>query len=201
MNFLAHLHLAERCAGTSGALTGAVLGDFVKGPVQDDLPGDISLGVRLHRRIDAVSNTLPGVRDSARRFPRNLRRYAPPLIDVLADHFLTLAWERHESIPLPEFTARAYRHLAQSMDLFPEPGARFVRYAADCDLFASYADWRVVERAIGSIARRLRINHELPTLNATIEQELPALHADFDAYYPDLQHRIHAWVRDHAPEG
>ena len=55
MNYLAHFHLAARLASErgeegDGLLIGALLGDYVKGPLRGDYPDDWEEGIRLHRR-------------------------------------------------------------------------------------------------------------------------------------------------------
>ena len=50
MNYLAHFHLAWP---DPGLVVGGLEGDYYKGPLRGDLPGDIESGVRLHRAIDA----------------------------------------------------------------------------------------------------------------------------------------------------
>ncbi|MEM8767504.1 MAG: hypothetical protein AAGE43_08685 [Pseudomonadota bacterium] len=68
MNFLAHCLIGhEAAAGTDRAsplLAGGFLGDFIKGRVPEAMPGDLALGVRLHRRVDAFSNQQPAIRRS-----------------------------------------------------------------------------------------------------------------------------------------
>ena len=49
INYLAHLYLS---GDSPGERAGALLGDFVKGPVLSDWPTDVAFGIRLHRRVD-----------------------------------------------------------------------------------------------------------------------------------------------------
>mgnify|MGYP003629303282 FL=1 len=67
MNYLAHFHLAqqlasrcgldERDAMQQGLLIGGLLGDFVKGPLRGNYPATWEVGIRLHRRIDALTDS------------------------------------------------------------------------------------------------------------------------------------------------
>ena len=54
MNYLAHFHLAGDDPAMIG---GALLGDFVKGSLGGEYHRDLERGIRLHRRIDAFSDT------------------------------------------------------------------------------------------------------------------------------------------------
>ena len=91
MNYLAHVHLAEpSAAGRFGAL----LGDFVKGAPDPELPPSVRRGILMHRRIDAHTDAHPVHRTSRRRFAGPRRRFAGIIVDVAYDHFLASAWSR-----------------------------------------------------------------------------------------------------------
>ena len=68
MNYLAHLHLG---GPRPGDLLGSLYGDFVKGPLQGRWPAEIEAGIRLHRQIDAFTDSHPLVLQAKSRFPAN----------------------------------------------------------------------------------------------------------------------------------
>jgi acyl carrier protein phosphodiesterase len=51
VNHLAHFHLAGEC---EHLVVGALLGDYVKGPLTGALPQALERGVRLHRRAESL---------------------------------------------------------------------------------------------------------------------------------------------------
>ena len=183
MNFLAHCVLAHP---GDGFLAGGILGDFVKGNIPQSLPVELRAGVRLHRRIDSFSNRLPGMKASASRFPPPLRRVAPVLLDIVADHCLALSWSRHGIGDLRNFTARVYAAVGRYGDWVPARGDEFVRRMIETDLLARYADLAVVHRATGHILSRLGLMHLAGQLAQALDELLAALADDFDAYYPQL---------------
>ena len=183
MNFLAHCVLAHPGAGF---LAGGVLGDFVKGNVPQSLPVELRAGVRLHRRIDSFSNRLPAMKESARRFPAPLRRVAPVLLDIAADHCLALSWPRYGIGDLRCFTARVYAAVDHYGDWVPAGGNEFVRRMIETDLLARYADLAVVHRAMDHILGRLGLGHLRGQLAEVLDDSLAALSDDFDVYYPQL---------------
>ncbi|PWC26243.1 MULTISPECIES: ACP phosphodiesterase [Brenneria] len=120
MNFLAHLHLA---ALADSSPLGNLMADFVRGNPQDSYPADIVAGIRLHRRVDSLTDSLPEVKQARRRFSADYRRVAPITLDVLWDHFLARHWQRLEPrISLSSFVSQAQGqitpHLAQTPDRF-----------------------------------------------------------------------------------
>ena len=203
MNFLAHCLIGSRAAGEDpGAptaralLAGGFLGDFVKGRVPDSMPADLALGVRLHRRIDAYSNQHPDIRASSDRFPAELRRLAPILVDILCDHLLSRAWSDYHDQEISRFTGIIYEEMAAHADWLPETGIQFLDYARERDLLARYGDWSVTEGAMRSITRRLKRQELNPLLSEAVPPLLDDLEADFHRYFPDILSHASQWVAE-----
>lgn len=198
MNFLAHSLIAERAARAAPELrraliAGGLLGDFVKGPMPGALPADLALGVRLHRRVDAYSGEHPRLRQSWRRLPPALRRLAPVLSDLLADHYLARHWHRYHPEPLPDFARRAYAAMDSARAHLPPPGEALLDVMQERDLFSAYANWQGIRRAMGAVIRRLR-RSELEGHLDEVEGLLSPLDEDFAASLPDLQSHSDAWL-------
>ena len=170
-----------------GFLAGGILGDFVKGNIPQSLPLELRAGVRLHRRIDSFSNRLPAMKESTRRFPPPLRRVAPVLLDIVADHCLALSWPRHGIGDLRTFTTRVYAAIGHYGDWVPARGNEFVGRMIETDLLARYADLGVIHRAMEHILGRLELRHLRGGLAEVLNGSLAALAEDFDVYYPQLE--------------
>ena len=201
MNFLAHCLIGNRAAGddaglpgASALLVGGFLGDFVKGRVPETMPADLALGVRLHRRVDAYSNQHPDIRASCDRFPAELRRLAPILVDIVCDHLLSRAWPDYHNQEISQFTNTIYREMAAHTDWLPDTGIQFLDYARERDLLARYGDWSVTEGAMRSITRRLKRPQLNPLLSEAVPPLLDALEADFRRYFPDILQHAREWV-------
>jgi len=199
VNFLAHCLIGAHAGrGNRGPalVAGGFLGDFIKGSIPADMPTDLALGVRLHRRVDAYSNSQPDIRMSCTRFPSELRRIAPILVDIICDHLLARRWNEFHGDSLTGFTSSAYHQVAEHGDWLPESGHRFLEYARGNDLFARYDDWSVTSGAMRSITRRLGRSE----LNEVMEREIPplleALETDFLRYFPDILDHASDWVAD-----
>jgi len=200
VNFLAHcLIAAEAAAGRREAeramlVAGGFLGDFLKGPVPEHLPAELAEGVRLHRRIDAYSNADPAMRKSSRRFPPDLRRLAPALVDVIADHLLALRWEQHHASPLTSFSRETYRQIHESREHLPAEGRRFLSWMVESDLLASYVSWETTLRGLRSITRRLGREELNPLIAAELPGLLDDLSQDFEEYFPDMLTHATQWL-------
>ena len=196
MNFLAHCLIPDRAVehADPDLIAGGFVGDFLKGPVPEDLPPALAAGVRLHRRIDAYSNQHPLIRQSCDRFPPPLRRFAPVFVDVVADHLLARHWDLFHPDALPDFTARAYAAIEPHVHRLPEPGQRFFRFMSEEDLMARYRDPQAMHRGLVAIVRRLNRPESSERVIEAVEARLPDLDGDFLGYFPDLITHAAEWL-------
>lgn len=187
MNYLAHFHLAALQTGGEREdwLVGALLGDFVKGPLRGEWPVGWERSIQLHRRIDACSDRHPLRRDAALLFPVEYRRYAGIALDVCGDYVLSRHWPRFYDRPLPEFAAEVYAALARHRRQLPAPATRMAARLMDYDVLNIYHHWDTVTGTLTRIGTRLRRANPLGDTDALTEL-LPQLEANFLAYYPEL---------------
>jgi acyl carrier protein phosphodiesterase len=184
MNFLAHLWLADR-AGADFA--GAVLGDWLRGPVPGHLPPPLALSVRLHRRIDAETDRHPLVLQARRRFGPGARRYAGILLDLLYDHLLARHWPEYSDEPLDTFADRAAREVAGAQRWFRDaggPAPEALRFSA---LLTSYRSPGGLEQAARRTAQRLRQPDGLLQALAGWERQLPPLQEELPGLLRELE--------------
>ena len=184
MNFLAHCLLAWP---GQGWIAGGVLGDFVKGRMSEALPPELHAGIRLHRRLDAFSNRLTDMKPSIARFDAELRRAAPVLLDIVADHCLALTWPRYADVALADFSSEVYAALRRFDAHVPDRGRPFIQRMIDTDLLARYAEPAVRDRALQYVLSRLRLTHLNLKLASLLDTQLPSFVEDFHGYFPKLQ--------------
>ncbi len=201
MNFLAHCALAYDAAAAwacdtdeqQGLLAGAVIGDFIKGTIATDWPAPLIGGTRLHRKIDAWSNTNPNVKALSARYPEELRRYAPIFVDLIADYHLANRWAEHYPITLGDFTPDCYAAIGEYEAFLPANGKRFFSYMAGEDLLNSYDDLESIERGLHSVMRRLR---KLDLYEPAVEHTRRTIHeseAEILALLSDLRDGLNVW--------
>lgn len=204
MNFLAHCALAHDVAqrledgadAYRGLLAGAVIGDFVKGRANAENPklanADEHLlrGIRLHRKIDAVSNHQPELKLSYEAFPAEYRRIAPILIDLLADHSLSRQWHHHYAQDLSGFANECYQAIDAYQHCLNDQAQRFYEYMRRVDLLANYHQWQHIERGIQSVMRRLSSTQEWQQVETVSRAAVPHNDKNFGQYYPQLRSAI-----------
>lgn len=118
MNFLAHLHLASLA---DSSLLGNLLADFVRGNPDGQYSAEIVSGIRMHRRVDTLTDSLPEVRIARSYFRDNFRRVSPITLDVVWDHFLSRHWATiHPQQPLEDFLAACQQEITPHLPDMPE---------------------------------------------------------------------------------
>lgn len=118
MNFLAHLYLS---GNDPEILVGNMMGDFVKGVLDDSYPPRITKGLELHRLIDSFAGRHPAFLASKRRISPDYGHYRAVLVDLYYDHFLAAEWDRFAEEPFERFVATAWQTMEEHAGMLPEP--------------------------------------------------------------------------------
>ncbi|MCX8957963.1 ACP phosphodiesterase [Erwinia psidii] len=173
MNFLAHLHLAT-LAGSS--LTGNLMADYVRGNPHGMWPEQIAQGIQLHRRIDAMTDSLPEVRAARALFRGQTWRVAPIALDIIWDHFLALQWNTIQpEISLPVFLADCHSVIHRELHTTPPRFRTLNEHLWTERWMEKYADVDWLKKVFSGIASRR------PRLAALTES-----HQDFTDNYQNL---------------
>lgn len=146
MNHLAHLFLSDP---TPGCRLGALMGDYVKGPLDETYPPEIRRGLQQHRLLDRFAESNRHFRRSRQRLCPTFRHCRGIMVDVVYDHFLARNWQNYSSTRLESFAASIYQLLEEHWSTLPPALQKAVpRMVA--------ADWLVACREIDTLDRVLR---------------------------------------------
>ncbi|MGM3175011.1 ACP phosphodiesterase [Dickeya lacustris] len=187
MNFLAHLHLATLA---QSSLTGNLMADFVRGNPEGVYSAEIVSGIRLHRRIDTLTDGLPEVRAACRDFSPAYRRVAPIALDVLWDHFLARHWTTLEpAIALQQFVHNVQQHITPHLPQTPERFRHLTEYLWAERWLERYAELDF----IGNVLHRMSLRRpKLAALSGSfsdIERGYPQFETLFWQFYPRMMHQ------------
>jgi len=183
MNYLAHLFLSD---GTPESLIGNLLGDFVKGSIENIYSLKIIEGIYLHRKIDSFTDSHPIFRSSKRLIALDRRRFSGIMIDVFYDHFLAKNWSNYSSIPLPDFTNYVYQVLQENQKILPEQLKNILPDMIAHDWLASYRETSTINRAINGISRRIKRKNNLFGGVEELLLNYQQLQSDFSIFFPEL---------------
>lgn len=183
MNYLFHLYLSD---WTVEGLLGSLMGDFVKGRLDDTWPLAIRRGIELHRRIDSFAQGNAVIRRSLNRINPRYRHYRSILVDVFYDHFLAGNWSRYADLPLTRFTQRVYQALETHYRMLP-PGLQAVApRMIEHRWLESYRDPATIEIVLQRLSSRLSRPNPLAQGIAELHLNHLELEADFAAFVPQV---------------
>lgn len=184
MNYLAHFHLAQ---SEPALIAGALLGDYVKGPLKGILPVDVERGIALHRKIDAFTDEYALTQRLHTLFPSEFRRCSGIMLDLYFDHLLARNWHAFEKEPLVQFSSRVQASLDDYEQLLPTAAKRFKQRLQEYDLLSRYAQPATIDRTLQHIAGKLRAPNPLASAMQHLIERDTELAAVFRVFYPALQ--------------
>lgn len=184
MNFLAHLHLASLA---NSSLLGNLMADFVRGNPEQGFAEDVVSGIRLHRRIDVLTDSQADVKAAAACFSADTRRVAPITLDVLWDHFLARHWSHlHPQQTLPAFVASAQAQIEPHLPHTPERFQNLNHYLWQERWLERYAELPF----IADVLRRMAIRRPRLAALAASFQDIERHYASFEdrfwCFYPRM---------------
>ncbi len=189
MNFLAHLHLASVA---HSSLLGNLMADFVRGNPDGLYSAEVVAGIRMHRRIDTLTDSHTVVKSAKTLFSADYRRVAPIALDVVWDHFLALHWSRVvPDVPLRRFVLQAEAVITPALPQTPEAFRSLNTYLWRERWLERYAQRPFLAQVLTGMASRRPRLAALGEIYPEIEQHYPALEACFWQLYPDMLQLAH----------
>lgn len=183
MNYLVHLYLA---GADPDLRLGGLMGDFVKGPLDDRYPPGIVAGLHLHRTIDSLAARSAHCRASRQRLDPRFGHTRAVLVDIFYDHFLAAHWQDFHPRPLADYAAETYRLLDSRRSILPAGLAAIAPRMARHDWLTSYADRGSVAIALQRIATRLSRPTALGEGGSELDRCGEELLADFYGFMTEI---------------
>ena len=181
MNFLAHLLLA---GPDPELLVGNLMGDFVKGRLEDRFPPGITRGIEMHRRIDTFAGNNDIFRQSKRRIDPVFGHYRGVLVDLFYDHCLALSWEVYSPVPFATFLSNAHAAARTYERVLPERLRSLVPIIFD-DLLPSYVALAGIDRALVRMSRRVARPNPLADGGEELRRHHREMREDFRRFFPE----------------
>jgi len=184
MNYLAHLFLAD-CDRLS--LLGNLMGDFVKGRLDNTYPDGVTNGLILHRQIDKFTDNHTVFKESRRRISGELARFSGVLVDVFYDHFLATNWPLFSSVSFEHQTDK-WIELLEGNTEFPLPEKFvFVLDAIKRDkMLHLYQTTDGVEFVLQRLSNRIRFDNNISDGIHELLNNYHELDNDFNRFFPEL---------------
>jgi acyl carrier protein phosphodiesterase len=189
MNYLAHLHLADR---DRYSITGNLMGDFRRHLNGVKLPVTVRGGIENHQRVDKFTDSHSIVCGLKELFSRRRRRYAGIILDLAFDHFLSVHWDRYSVEPREEFIEYCYSCLADSQELMPERMQKTVNFMIREDWLGSYKQLSGIDIALNRLSRRIRFENQLEGAVEEVKSNYKFIEEGFREFFPSLVYHIYS---------
>lgn len=184
MNYLMHLYLSGDNPET---LVGNMMGDFVKGRLDERYPPGIRRGIELHRRIDSfAAGDLCFIR-SKRRIDLSFRHYRGVLVDVFYDHFLARHWEEYRATPYRDYVRECYELLAAYEEVLPERLRILLPRIFSDDWLLSYRHTEGVASVLERMSKRVSRPNPLAEGIGELSLCYEGLLEDFRLFLPEIE--------------
>lgn len=196
MNYLVHLHLSDP---TDHCLLGNLMGDFVKGPLDDRFPPELAAGIALHRHIDSFAHADPAFRASRHRLDPAFGYFRGILVDIFYDHIMARDWDLYASDPLESFAARVYAILRRRRESLTgglrEVAPRMIRH----DWLVSYREEPTIPRVLERISQRLSRPNPIGEGFEQWRRHGDELTRDFAEFLPRARQSARRFMERNAP--
>jgi acyl carrier protein phosphodiesterase len=173
MNFLAHLYLSKH---EEELMIGNFIADAVKGKNFEAYSPGVIQGIKMHREIDAFTDTHHITKISAARLMPRYKKYAGVIVDVFYDHFLAANWSLYHHEGLPVFAENVYQLMLQNKLSLPPKSQHLLPYMIQHNWLLNYSKIEGIQRTLTGMASRTSFvsNMQFAT------EELALYYQDFD---------------------
>ena len=183
MNYLMHLYLSGDNPET---LVGNMMGDFVKGRLDERYPPGIRRGIELHRRIDSFAAGNPCFIRSKRRIDPSFRHYRGVLVDVFYDHFLARFWDEYREKPYRDYIRECFALLVVYEKVLPERLRSLLPRIFSADWLLSYPHREGVASVLERMSKRVSRPNPLAEGIGELSLHYGQLLGDFRQFLPGI---------------
>ena len=188
MNFLAHLHLASLA---NSSFLGNLMADFVRGTPEEQYSAPVAAGIRLHRRIDTLTDSHPLGRGARQLFRPEYRRYAPITLDVVWDHFLSLHWSQFEpKTSLTDFTQHVRTVIEPQLAFTPVKFQELNEFMWPQRWLIRYQEIPYIGQVLAGMAKRRPKLAALRETNQDFTDNYQSLEKIFFRFYPQMMDSV-----------
>jgi len=184
MNHLMHLFLS---GNDPEILVGNLMGDFVKGRLDDRFPPGISRGLEIHRRIDSFAAGNELFLRSKRRIDPRYGHFRAILVDIFYDHFLACCWSDFSPLSLEGFLCSCHQTLSRYEDQLPPRLQELVPRMFSRHWLIAYREPAGIESALRRMSERLARKNPLAEGFGELLEKRDLLLLDFRAFLPEIR--------------
>jgi acyl carrier protein phosphodiesterase len=186
MNWLAHIFVSRNCIDYQ---LGNLLADPLKGKLWDGASKNVHDGFRMHRGIDAFTDSNQHVHQSKSRLGE--KGYLKGVVvDMAYDYLLLKNWHKYSSVDANAFINHFHYKADSILDNYPPEAQDFVQRLKRNKVFKRYENMDGLEEAFIQLDKRLpekilsreTTSSYMPLLRSAITE----MEQDFVRFFPEL---------------
>lgn len=193
MNFLAHLYLS---GNDKNIMIGNFIGDHIKGNKFSQYNEGIIKGVKLHRLIDAFTDSHPVVEISKKRLRPHFHKYSPVIVDVFYDHFLAKNWRSYHQLSLGKYTQMFYQLILSNSEILPEKTNHLIPYLVKQDWLYNYAFIEGINKALTGMSKRAMFESRMEKAASFLIKDYSLYENEFNIFFDELKQYCDAQINE-----
>lgn len=170
---------------------GNFAGDFVKGLLTHEKTmnwdKDYLLGVKLHRFIDAFTDSHPIVRETKRAVAQTQGKLAGIALDIYFDYFLAKDFGHYSPEALEHYVPAMYAVFKRNEMLIPSQMTPMVSAMVEQDWLTSYATITGIGLTFRRLSRRAFFLSTISDAHLELQEGESYYQLQFNAFFPELQ--------------
>lgn len=182
MNYLAHAFFSFH---DENLLVGNLITDMLTLQETRDLNDVYQRGVILHRHIDQVTDEHPVYKASLKKMYPSQGKYAPVVLDIYYDYFLSKNWTNFTDADLVDFSSSTYRTLQAHIPLIPTRIEPALNRMVEHDFLNSCFDFYRLEQTFYRLQRRATFESSMHLAVRDLEDMEAELETLFLDFFPD----------------
>jgi len=189
MNYLAHSVLS---CGDEDLMLGNLITDMITKKDEEAYLESIKKGIDLHRKIDSYTDSHPVVKESLQLIYPTQGKYAPVVLDILWDYFLSKNWKHFQGEDIFDFSHNIYILIEKNYDrLQPKIVKRFEGMIR-ADWLQSCISRKRLRGTFTHLHKRTKFKSNFDKVDEILDAHEDALNDAFMKFFPEMIEYVNA---------
>ena len=167
-------------------LIGNIITDFITKKDEELYSDRIKVGITLHRAIDSFTDTHPASLQLRRLLRPRHKKYAPVVVDLVWDYFLSAKWSDYSENSLEVFNAEIYDILSRRLTDLPTGLRSRLKQMITDDFLMAYATESRVRKSLQWMDNRVKFESAFHLMPIDIKENFELISHLFDQFFPEL---------------
>ncbi len=183
MNYLAHIFLSHKQPEIA---MGNFLGDLITNKEYQQLPINLRKGAELHRKIDYFTDNHAIVDKAVEILHPYHHKYAPVVIDIFYDYFLSYNWHLYSNESLDDFSQWAYDVIEEYQDYIPKKHFAKVMKMIEHNWLTHYGNLEQLHHTFLRVKQRAKFPNSFELSTQHLEKHINILNEGFNRFFPEV---------------